>query len=488
VALAAVVFLLPTVFQQKREQPEVGGPTLAATQPVTPAGREVAVGADRSGVTSTPGSSTPNGARTPTSAEGLQSPIASDDPKRTKQSSGPKRKLPDPPNELAFSAKTVKMSPGDRWNYIILSGDDSLDGKILKFTLEKREKDAFHFSAQLESGPPWQFVVKAEGTLAFLPREVSSGVFEVAGISSIPDSINQYSTWRSNNLHYTYDANGAQHTLGEKTAATGPCVCWVPAGQFVCAKFSHEAIEEGQAKLDGEYWLTPELPFGVRCRWQRATSVSSIFMELCSYKAAEQTRTASTSCVPEAARRAFIDWIKAHDKHGPHGPLVEHLLALFHIAIQDRPDKKVRWTIGSNLTKDGKGYVLQVEDEKFTVVEIPAGVQDEESKSHLKESIGEEEPASAIGRKGTRGDFVGIWSFTGQDWPPGIAFDFHQDGTLYVTAESQSTAVGRWKYEGGVLIFDTPKGKRARVSWVGDDEATLEGEGFPLTTIRRLKH
>jgi len=168
-----------------------------------------------------------------------------------------KRKLPDPPQELGFPAEAIEMAPGDRWDYIILSGDNSLDGKILKFTFVKREKENFHLSAQLENDPPRQFLVKAEGTVAILPREVSAGVFEAVGVSSLPESIQRDYTWRMQQLKYRYDLDGTQHAHGERTIATGPCVCWVPAGQFVCAKFSHEMIEDDQAILDGEYWLNP---------------------------------------------------------------------------------------------------------------------------------------------------------------------------------------------------------------------------------------
>ena len=303
------------------------------------------------------------------------------------QSQGwPKRTLPDPPQQLAFPSKAIGMAPGDHCEYVLRSGNASLDSTILKFVLEDRGKEQFHFSAQLGDNSVKRFDVKAEGTRAFVPRETSDGVFEMVGISDLPDSIDQNQSWRYQTLHY--DALGGL-AGGERTTCVGPLVCWTPAGEFVCARFNHEEIEGHQAILDGQYWLNPQMPFPIRCRWRRANSVSLIYMDLHSYKLADQTRTAAASALPDSPRRELIDWIKAHDVHGPNGPLVEDLVGRFHIAVQDHSNEKVRWTIGSKLTKDGKAYILRLEDDTFTATAIQQGSEEDQSKSQLKESIGE---------------------------------------------------------------------------------------------------
>jgi len=298
------------------------------------------------------------------------------------------RQLPEAPQQLAFSPALLAISPGDQWEYVLLTGDTSLDAKVLTFTFEKRENTKLHFSARLGDAKPHVFSIEEEAGTWFFPSEVSRGVFEAIGIGDEhPETVQRPLTWTAQHLSYTYDGP-FQHAHGYRTIGTGPSICAVPAGDYACAKFLRADVVDNKATRVGEYWLTPEVPFALRCRWRRAESVSLLLMELRSYRCSGEESEPSDLQIPRTERQKLIDWAKAHDKHGEDGPLVEDLLALFHMALQDHPGKGVQWTIGSNLTKDDKGYVLELQRGRFRVVkEIALEDENASSRSQLKQSF-----------------------------------------------------------------------------------------------------
>ena len=277
----------------------------------------------------------------------------------------------DAPEQLDFAPAALKLSEGDQWTYMVHAGDSSLDGKTLTVTLSKIDSRSMKFTTQLAGGGnPRPCTLARDSATWLMPTGVARGQFDVLTVGSeMPSRITRGSEWQGGRTKMEYVGKAAvPKRRGTQLAGSGPMLCSVPAGKFACARLMCHDVDGDVQTAAYEAWLSPPLPFAVRCRVPRAKGEGLVFMELQSFKMAGLACQPLSLNVPATERQKLRDWAKSNFRMGRQDPMVEQMLCQFHSGFQDAPGKVLHWEVGSKLTKAGKGCVLEFRNGQFNVV------------------------------------------------------------------------------------------------------------------------
>jgi len=290
---------------------------------------------------------------------------------------------PAPPKELAFSHNNLVIAAGDRWSYRISSADPSLDGKVLQLTLkEKNEKDAV-FTSQLGDGEPNSMTLPAKDLTWFGPGETKRGVFGVSSLGEeYPSKVEMGVGWNSTKRFFSYDSAGRPAgTTGYQIVASYPMTCVVPVGTYSCISLQRFVLN---GPLESLVLINPEIPATLVSRLKRpGEGAEELIYELIAVEASGRSATATAPALPVVERQKAIDWMKQNCKFGESSRIVTDLIYLLHEGVRTYPDAALRFAVGSELTKEGKGHVLEWRKGKFSSREMT----EEESKTAAPESI-----------------------------------------------------------------------------------------------------
>ncbi|MFI5398625.1 MAG: hypothetical protein ACHQ9S_24110 [Candidatus Binatia bacterium] len=272
-------------------------------------------------------------------------------------------------DELILSAKSLKLTPGDKWSYQVSSSDGAIDGKILTVIFEKVQSKKRVFSAQL-NGVQARTIRVADRSGWYAPAETKKDQIELTELTSVPDRVQTGMRWEDKSISYTYDANGARHAQGEYRAGMGPFPIVVPAGRYPCAELTHVQIPTD--KTLSVIWLNPQVPVAIRTRWRRPNGTAMLLFELLSYEASGESRPAGNTLTgPE--REKAVGWMKANNKWGESSQAVDDFIFQLQSGVQEHPGSTLRWILGRGTTKIGRGYRLEWKQAGFTMSELTQG-------------------------------------------------------------------------------------------------------------------
>jgi hypothetical protein len=277
--------------------------------------------------------------------------------------------VPQPPVELALDANKLVMNVGDKWLYRISSADEALDGKTLEISLKEKDSAKFLFSVQFGDAESKTASIPNSEAEWFMPMVTEKGNFLIQAVDQgeYPPSVKRGVRWNSRMTYFKYDDFGNPlGSVSQVRTASDPLICAVPAGTFDCVEITKQSDI-----VESQMWLSPNNSFAVQSRVRRSEKGPLIGFILISFESTAQsenvvvTKNSFVPVLSASERQEAIEWIRANNKFGEGSDVVGDVLFLLDMGVGLYPKAAVRITVGSAVTKSGKGYILECRSGKF---------------------------------------------------------------------------------------------------------------------------
>lgn len=304
-------------------------------------------------------------------------------------------KAPQPPSELALDVNKLVTNVGDKWSYLISSADESLDGKTFIINLKEKNSANYVFSVQLgDSELKTANIPKSEATW-FMPIVTEKGDFTIKGIGGdYPVVVIRGKSWTTSASQTRYAIQyGSPVPIGTEILyvinASDPLICNMPVGTFNCV----EITKRSPNIVTSQNYLSPDNSFAVQSRVRRPNKGALISFRLISFESsvrsenADNTKNSYVQILTTAERQKAIEWIKANSKFGEGSDIIDDVLFFVDSGVGLYPKAAVRIAVSSDLTKSGKGYILECRNSKFIAREMTAEESDKSGKGSITRSV-----------------------------------------------------------------------------------------------------